>query len=139
MHINGQLSQKTSNKCLHGKRMLRGLGAPMFFLLHFHKNFVRDNGLMGFGIQVPSHETIVYNLRNAGTDRFLKQYLASVFFIGKQFIDCFPVPLGSACRRWDTLLLWAGNDFPEAGACQIPLKYSAYNWGHIRMYHQLAI
>lgn len=69
---------------------------------------------MGADVEISIHEAIVFNWKNVRANRFLKQYPASVFFIGEQFVDCFPVPFGLTCQGWDALPLQAKSDFPKA-------------------------
>ena len=94
---------------------------------------------MGVGVEIPIHEAIVVNLRNAGTDRLLKQHSPCVFFVGKQLVDCFPVPFGFTCWGWNALLLQTRSDFPKTVANQIPLEYPAHYLSLIGVYHKFTI
>ena len=60
---------------------LRFLRAVEFLLLYRHKHFVRNNGLMGTGVEILIHEAIIFNLNCAGTDCLLEQHPPSIFFI----------------------------------------------------------
>ena len=94
---------------------------------------------MSIGVKIPVHETIVFNLENAGVNCLLKQHMACVFFIGEQFVNCFPIPFEFACWGWDALPLQTRGDFSKTVASQISLKYPAYNLSLVRIYHQLTI
>ena len=70
--------------------ILRFFGAAEFLLLYRHKHLVRNNGLMGAGVEIPFHEAIVFDLDSAGAERLLEQHPSGVFFIGEQFVNCLP-------------------------------------------------
>ena len=72
--------------------VLRFFGSAELLLLHCHEHLIRNNGLMGVGVEIPIHEANVFNLRNAGANRLLEQYPSSVFFVGEQLVNCFPIP-----------------------------------------------
>jgi len=88
---------------MHGNCLFRIFSASEFLLLRSHEHRIGNNGLMGVSVEIPIHEAIVFNLRNAGADGLLKQYPSGIFFIREQLVDCFPVPLGLTCWGWDTL------------------------------------
>ena len=61
--------------------ILRFFGAAEFLLLYRHKHLVRNNGLMGAGVEIPFHEAIVFDLDSAGAERLLEQHPSGVFFV----------------------------------------------------------
>lgn len=63
--------------------------------LRNHEHLIRNNSLMGFGVEIPIHVAIIFNLNSTSADGFLKQYLSCIFFIGEQLINCFTIPLYS--------------------------------------------
>ncbi len=54
--------------------ILRFFGAAEFLLLYRHKHLVRNNGLMGAGVEIPFHEAIVFDLDSASAERLLEQH-----------------------------------------------------------------
>ena len=98
----------------HGNVILWFFRAANLLLLYRHEHLIRNNGLMGAGIKIPIHEAIIFDLDSTSADCFLKQYPSGVFFIGEQFVNRFPVPLGSACGGGDTLPFQISSNFPKA-------------------------
>ena len=94
---------------------------------------------MGVGVEIPIHETIIFDLDSAGADRFLKQYPSGIFFIGEQFVNRFPVPSGFAGGGGNTLLFQANSNFPKAVTGKILLKYPAHYFRLIGIHCQLTI
>lgn len=94
---------------------------------------------MKAGIEIPFHEAIVFDLDSAGADRFLEQHSPSIFFIGEQFVDCFPIPFGLASGGRNTLLFQPGSNFPQTVTSKIPFKYPTHHLGFVRIYFQLSI
>jgi len=94
---------------------------------------------MSSDIQISVHEAIVIDLENACANGFLEQDAASVFFIGKQFGDCFSIPYRPAGRGWDVPLFQANNDLSKAVTIAIPFKNPANYLSLIVVYRQLTI
>lgn len=69
---------------------------------------------MGSGMKIPIHEAIVFDLDSAGANSFLEKHTTCIFFVGEQFVDCFSIPLGLACRGENALLFQTSDNFPEA-------------------------
>ena len=65
----------------HGNVVLRLFRATELLLLYRREYLIRNNGFMGSGIEIPSHEVIIFNLNSASADRFLEQHSPSIFFI----------------------------------------------------------
>ena len=81
---------------------------------------------MRAGIEIPFHEAIVFDLDSAGADRFLEQHSSSIFFIGEQFVDGFPIPSGFAGGGGNALPLQTSRNFPQTVTSKIPFKYPAH-------------
>ena len=64
---------------------------------------------MRVGVEIPIYEAIIFNLDSAGANGFLKEYTACIFFIGKQLVNCFPIPSLLSCWREDTLFFKASG------------------------------
>ena len=58
---------------------MRLIGTFEFFLLYCHKPLIRNNGLMGVGIEIPFHEAIIFKLNCISVDCFLEHYSPSIF------------------------------------------------------------
>ena len=56
----------------HGNHVFWGLGAFYFFPLHCHEYLIRNDGLMGPGIEIRLHEAIIFNLDCASADCLLE-------------------------------------------------------------------
>ena len=48
--------------------VLRFFRPAELLLLYRHEHLIRNNGLMGVGVEIPIHEAIVFNLNRTGTD-----------------------------------------------------------------------
>ena len=48
---------------------------------------------MGIRVEIPSYETIIFELGVACIDGFLEQNPPGIFFIGEQLADCFALGL----------------------------------------------
>lgn len=94
---------------------------------------------MGIGVEIPIHEAIVFDFETANTDGFLKQYPASIFLVGQQFIKSLPVPLGLACRGRNALLLQPSGNLAQAAAAEVAVENPTDNGCFIRVNDQLAV
>lgn len=56
----------------HDNLILRLFGADAFLPPHCHKHFIRNNGLMDSGVEIPFHEAIVFDLDSTRADRLLE-------------------------------------------------------------------
>ena len=65
---------------MHGFLLLN-IRPSLFLHLRFPKCFIRDDGRMGSGDQIPNHAAIIFDLGAAHTDRLLQQNPPCVFFI----------------------------------------------------------
>ena len=119
--------------------ILRFFGAAEFLLLYRHKHLVRNNGLMGAGVEIPFHEAIVFDLNSAGAERLLEQHPSGVFFIGEQFVDGFPIPFGPAGGGGNALPFQTRSNFSKAVTSKILFKYSVHHLGFVRIYFQFSI
>lgn len=88
---------------------------------------------MGTGIEILTHEAIVFNLRRSGADCLLEQHTTCVLFIGKQFIDCFSVPFELAGRGEDSLFLQASGYLAETVTIQVSLEDPTDGFGFRRV------
>lgn len=79
---------------VHGNHVFWILSALELLLPYRHEHLIRNNGLMGAGIEIPLHETIVFNLDCAGTDHFLEQYPSGIFLLESSLSIVFRFHLG---------------------------------------------
>ena len=94
---------------------------------------------MGSGIEIPSHEVIIFNLNSASADRFLEQHSPSIFFVREQFVDGFPIPSGPAGGGRDVLSFQTSSNFSKAITSKTLLKYPTYYPRFIGIHYQLTI
>ena len=94
---------------------------------------------MRVGVEIPIHETIIFNLDCAGANRFLKEYTACIFFIGEQFVDCLPIPLGLSCRREDTLFFKTNSNLTQTFSRLVLLEDSDDYFGFLRINDQCTV
>ena len=61
-----------SKRGLHGNMVLRFFRPVELFLLYCHEHLIQNNGLMGVGVEISLHETIIFYLSRASADCFLE-------------------------------------------------------------------
>ena len=54
---------------------------------------------MGVAVEIPIHETIIFDLESTGADCFLEQHPSSIFFIRRQLVNRLLVPAGDLCSK----------------------------------------
>ena len=94
---------------------------------------------MGADMEILPREVIVFDLNSASADCLLKRYPPGIFFVGKQFVNCFPVPSGPASGGGDTLPFQPGSNLPQTITGKILLKYPAHYLRLIGIHCQLTI
>ena len=94
---------------------------------------------MGVAVEIPIHETIIFDLESTGADCFLEQHPSSIFFIRRQLVNRLLVPAGSACWRWNTLPFQSGSNLSQAVTGKMPFKYPAHHLSLIGIHCQFTI
>ena len=77
---------------------------------------------MRVGIEIAICEASIFNLDNAGANRFLKEYTTCIFFIGEQLLNCFPIPSLRSRWREDPLFFKASGNLTKTFPGPILLK-----------------
>ena len=93
---------------LHCNSVFWIFGATEFFLLYRLKHLVRNNGLMGVGVEIPIHEAIILYLGTTYADGLLEEYPSRVFFVGQQFADSPSILFRFSSGGKNTIFLQAG-------------------------------
>lgn len=79
---------------MNGRFLFRLICTLQFLLLAISEYLIRNNDLVGIRVEIPSYETIIFELGVACIDGFLEQNPPGIFFIGEQLADCFAIPFG---------------------------------------------